>query len=209
MLKYLLFFLLFPSLGNAQILDSLDTYDHKEFENQTLKVFSDNGLIQLQVLKSNLIKVSFSKKDELVKQEVAKPAEAVYVRITQNLESIFMQTDTLLIVISKLDFSIKFQNLREQVYTVNQNISFLNDGLNLQFVIANNELFYNQKHKRLKSKIYAIKKLKSINSSNQYIIYFDNETKGSLDFRNSSTLNLKFYNSAAFEYYFKVNKLFN
>lgn len=203
MLKYLLFFLLFPSLGNAQILDSLDTYDHKEFENQTLKVFSDNGLIQLQVLKSNLIKLSISKKDELVKQKISNPKEAVYVRITQNLESIYMQTDSLLVVISKLDFSIKFQNLREQVYIVQQNISFADDYLNLQFAIANNELFYNQKDKRLKPKNYAIKKLKSINSSNQYSIYFEDETKGSLDFSNPSFLKMKLFKREKFGYYIK------
>lgn len=204
MFKYLLVLLLIPFFGDAQVLDSLDTYDHKEFEKQTLKVFSDSGVIQLQVISPNFIKLSFSKRSDLEKQETLSQSNLVYVRITQNLESIFMQTDIMLIVISKLDFSIKFQNKREQLYTTNQSISFSNEGLNLKLSKNNDEVFYNSKRKKLKPKEYSINKLKSISSSKNYELLFDKNSKGNLDLRNSSILNLKFDKSEAFVYYFKA-----
>ena len=114
MFKYLLLLLLIPLFGNAQVLDSLDTYDHKEFENQTLKVFSDSGLIQFQIISPNFIKVSFSKRSDLEKSENISQPNLVYVRITQNLESIYMQTDSMLIVISKLDFSINLSSINQK-----------------------------------------------------------------------------------------------
>ena len=204
MFKYLLVLLLIPFFGDAQVLDSLDTYDHKEFEKQTLKVFSDSGVIQLQVISPNFIKLSFSKRSDLEKQETLSQSNLVYVRITQNLESIFMQTDIMLIVISKLDFSIKFQNKREQLYTTNQSISFSNEGLNLKLSKNNDEVFYNSKRKKLKPKEYSINKLKSISSSKNYKLLFDKNSKGNLDLRISSILNLKFDKSEAFVYYFKA-----
>ena len=205
MFKYLLVLLLIPFFGHAQILDSLDTYDHKEFENQTLKVFSDSGVIQLQVISPNFIKLSFSKRSDLEKQETLSQSNLVYVRITQNLESIYMQTDSMLIVISKLDFSIKFQNRKEQLYTTNQSISFSNEGLNLIFSRNKDELFYSLRNKKLKPKEYSLQKLKSVYSSKNYELSFDKNSKGSLDFRNGPALNLKFDNSSAFGYYFKAN----
>lgn len=203
MLKYLLFLLLLPFIGKAQILDSLDIYDHKEFENQTLKVYSDSGLIQLQVIKPSLIKVSFFKRNDVESQDKFSSFDSTYVRITQNLESIFMQTDSILLVINKLDFSMKFQSLREQLYTSNQSISFLKDGLNLKFSREDEE-FYNYKGKRLKAKEYSLKKLKSISSSKNYELLFDRNSKVSLDFRNPSSWNLKFDHSASFVFYFKI-----
>ena len=205
MFKYLLVLLLIPFFGHAQILDSLDTYDHKEFEKQTLKVFSENGVIQLLVISPNLIKVSFSKKSDLEKSENISLSDLVYVRITQNLENIYMQTDSMLIVISKLDFSIQFQNRKEQLYTTNQSISFSNEGLNLKLSKNNDEVFFNLKRKKLKPKDYVINKLKSISSSKSYELLFDKNVKGNLDLRNSSILNLKFDKSEAFVYYFRAN----
>ena len=205
MFKYLLVLLLIPFFGDAQILDSLDTYDHKEFEKQTLKVFSDNGVIQLLVISPNLIKVSFSKKSDLEKSENISLSDLVYVRITQNLENIYMQTDSMLIVISKLDFSIQFQNRKEQLYTTNQSISFSNEGLNLKLSKNNDEGFYNFKKKKLKPKEYSIHKLKSISSSKSYELLFDKNVKGNLDLRNSSILNLNFDKPEAFVYYFRAN----
>ena len=205
MFKYLLVLLLIPFLVNAQVLDSLDTYDYKEFENQTLKVFSDSGVIQLQVILPNFIKLSFSKRSDLEKSENISQPNLVYVRITQNLESIYMQTDSMLIVISKLDFSLKFQNRREQLYTTNQSISFSNEGLNIKFSTTEDERFYNIKQNKLKPKKYSLHKLKSIFSSKNYELLFDKNSKGNLDLRNSSILNLKFDNSASFAFYFKAN----
>jgi len=208
MFKYLLLLLALPFLVNAQVLDSLDTYDHKEFEKQTLKVFSDSGMIQLQVISPNLIKVSFSKRSDLEKPETISHPDSVYVRITQNLENIYMQTDSLLIVISKLDFTIKFLNKEEQLYITNQSISFSNEGLNLKLFKNNDEVFYNSKRKKLKLKEYSLHKLNNVYSAKNYKLSFDKNSKGSLSFCNPSFLDMKFSNSTTFGYYFKSTGLF-
>jgi hypothetical protein len=182
----------------------LQNYDYKTLVESTLKIYAENGRIELTVINPNLIKVSYLQTIELTELKNVKPNQA-FIRVTQNLENIYMQTDGLLIVISKLDFSIKFLNKKEQLYTTSQNISFENEGLNFKFFKDNDEVFYNSKNKKLKLKAYSIHKLKSIYSSKNYELLFDENAKGSLDFRNSTILNLKFSDGATFGYYFKAN----
>lgn len=200
---YYFFFLLLslPFFGEAQILDSLDIYDHKEFENQTLKVFSDKGLIKLQVIKANIIKVNFYKKDALDIQEEQKAVDLVNVRITQNLEDIFMQTDSLLIIVNKLDFSIKFQNIKEELYVKHQNV-FLSDSCHsFSLATTKNEEFFNHKNRKLRPKIYKIKNLKAIYSSKKYGLFFQNLNNGYLKL-NNQIINIKYCNVSALGYYF-------
>ena len=182
----------------------LQNYDHKTLVESTLKIYAEYGRIELTVINPNLIKVCYLQKIKLSDVKNVKPNQE-FIRVTQNLESIYMLTDSLLIVVSKLDFSIKFLNKKEQLYTTNQNISFLNEGLNLKLSKNNDELFYNSKRKKLKPKEYSIHKLNSVYSSKNYELSFDKNSKGSLDLRNSTILNLKLDKSAAFIYYFKTN----
>lgn len=136
-LKIVFFSFLFclPFLVSAQ--DSfLNTYDHKKLDGQTLKVYSETGLISLTALKPNVIKVSFLKSDSLNNNEIVK-GEKVFVRVTQNLDDIFMQTDSLLIVINKLDFSIKFEKRNEEIYVINTIVKQKSSKGYLQFAVPN------------------------------------------------------------------------
>ena len=182
----------------------LQNYDHKTLEESTLKIFAENGSIELTVINPNLIKVCYLQKIKSSDVKNVKTNQE-FIRVTQNLENIYMLTDSLLIVISKLDFSIKFLNKKEQLYTTSQNISFENEGLSLKFYKNSDEVFYNSKNKKLKSKEYSIHKLNSVYSSKNYELSFDKNSKGNLDLRNSIILNLKFDKLATFGYYFKTN----
>ncbi|TKC00243.1 alpha-glucosidase domain-containing protein [Pedobacter cryophilus] len=198
---YIFLLFLFPFFGEAQILDSLDIYDHKEFENQTLKVFSDNGLIKLQVIKANIIKVNFYKKAAPEIQEEQKADTSVDVRITQNLDDIFMQTDSLLVIINKLDFKIKFQTTKEQLYTINQSVSLSDSCHSFSLSTTKNEDFFKHKNRKLKQKIYKMKTLKAIYSSKKYALYFQDTYNGYVELNNQN-LQIKYYDSNALGYYF-------
>ena len=180
----------------------LTNYDHKTLKESTLKIYADNGSIELTVIKPNLIKVCYLQTTKSSDVENVKPKQE-FIRITQNLENIYMLTDSLLIIISKLDFSIKFQNLKEQLYTTTQSISFSKDGLNLTLSTTEDEKFYNSKQRNLKLKKYSLHKLKSISSSKNYELSFDKNSKGNLDFRNPLILDVKFAKPTMFGYYFK------
>lgn len=207
LIHFLIIFILFPFVGSTQILDSLDTYDHKEFENQTLKVFSDSGVIQLQVIASNVIKVSFSKKENIDKHRIINQISEVDVRITQNLESIFMQTLYLIVVINKLNFSIKFLNRQELPYTTNHKISFLNDCINTHFSVSDNESLSKKRLKEIK--ILEIRNPILVYSSKKYSLYY--EGAGNLTLRLQKRMNLeaKFCDSEVLEYYFFAGSLKN
>ena len=192
--------LILPFFGISQILDSLDIYDHKEYENQTLKVFSDKGLIKLQVIKANVIKINFFKTDS-IDQETSNQNNGAYIRITQNLDDIFMQTDSLLIIINKLDFTIKFETLKEQIFTVNKSVLLSDTGNSFSLSTIKYEEFFNNKNKKLKYKTYKIKNIKAIYSSKKYAIYFQNTHNGYLEL-NSENLQIKYLDKSTSGYYF-------
>lgn len=176
---YLFLVFLFPLFVEAQNLGSLKIYDHKKLESNNLKVFAENGIISITALKPNVIKVDFSTLPEL--NLMSKTDNEVYVRVTQNLDDIFMQTDSLLIIINKLDFSIKYKSIKEKLFLVNDFVS-INDTDNvLRFKLTNNQKFNDAKGKNQIHKTYKVKHQKLISSSCDYSLLF--ETKGK-DFLN-------------------------
>ncbi|MEO5909514.1 MAG: hypothetical protein ABIP95_01440 [Pelobium sp.] len=130
---FFIFIFFLPYLVRAQD-NFLNTYDHKKLEGQTLKVYSETGLVSLTALKPNIIKVSFLKSDALNNKDLIK-GEEVFVRVTQNLDDIFMQTDSLLIIISKIDFSIKFEKSNEEIYVINDFSMEKNSKRYFQFAV--------------------------------------------------------------------------
>jgi hypothetical protein len=105
------FFIVFGAY--AQEVDQLKVYDHKSQEGQTLKIYAENGLIALTAYQPNIIKITYLKTAQeeidtssLITQRPLK----TNVRITQNLDDIFMTTDSLIVIINKYDFSIKFES---------------------------------------------------------------------------------------------------
>nr|MBC7612671.1 hypothetical protein [Pseudopedobacter sp.] len=156
----------------AQVSFDLKVYDHKKLENQTLSVFSEHGVVSLYAIKPNVIKVNFSslKNNEKL---VLKDKNDVYVRVTQNLDDIFMLTDSLLIVINKFDFSIKFEKRNEAIYTINNYVFQKDDQSALTFSVQLEEKFYNSK-KYLKEELYPKKTIQPIYSVKGYGILFEN-----------------------------------
>jgi len=195
-------FLLFglPIFVNAQNLKPFKIYDHKKIADNNLKVYSENGVICLTAVTPAVIKVNFTTLPET--NSIIKSDKSVYVRVTQNLDDIFMQTDSLLIIINKLDFSLKYKSLKEKLFMINDVIS-INDSINyLGFKDATNQKFVDAKRKDLKSKTYKFKNQKLISSSNNYSILFQTEEKGFLKIdEEHNKLNLSTKNKLL-QYYF-------
>ncbi|MBU1761867.1 MAG: hypothetical protein KKB19_13595, partial [Bacteroidetes bacterium] len=156
----------------AQVSFDLKVYDHKKFENQTLSVFSEHDVVSLYAIKPNVIKVNFSSLKHNEKL-VLKENNDVYVRVTQNLDDIFMLTDSLLIVINKFDFSIKFEKRNEMIYTINNYVFKKDDQSALTFSMQPEEKFYNSK-KYLKEELCPKKTIQPIYSVKGYGILFEN-----------------------------------
>ena len=175
-LKVFLFitFIFFSSILQLKAQESFDlkVYDHKKLENQTLSVFFEHGVISLSAIKPNVIKVNFTSLQNNEKL-IDKQDNGVYVRVTQNLDDIFMLTDSLLIVIYKFDFSIKFEKRNEVVYTIN-NYAFQKQNQSiLTFSMQPEEVFYNSK-KYLKDELHSKKIIRPIYSVKGYGILFEN-----------------------------------
>ncbi|OAQ40491.1 hypothetical protein A5893_05965 [Pedobacter psychrophilus] len=186
-MKLYLFLLLFslPIFVEAQNLEPFKIYDHKKLEENSLKVYSEKGVICLTALKPDVIKVNFSTLPEA--NPILKTNKSIYVRVTQNLDDIFMQTDSLLIIINKLDFSIKYKSLTEKLFFVNDNVS-INDSCNvLGFKLDNNQKFSDSKGKKLRDKSYKFKNQKLILSTNNYSILFKTEDGGLLKMDNETS----------------------
>ncbi len=145
---FISFFLLSGSTLKSQSKWSLKSYDHKNQEGQTLKIYAENGLISITALKPNVIKVNYLKEEKPIEDAVIN--EVTFVRITQNLDDIFMGTDSLLIVINKLDFSIRFEKHNQDLYTLNEKASSTWECTDLIFSLHPNELLYDSKYGILK-----------------------------------------------------------
>ncbi len=175
-LKVFLFitFIFFSSILQLKAQESFDlkVYDYKKLENQTLSVFAEHGVISLSAIKPNVIKVNFSSLQNNEKL-ILKEDNGVYVRVTQNLDDIFMLTDSLLIVINKFDFSIKFEKRNEKIYTINKYVFQKDKQSALTFSMQKEEKFYYSK-KKLKKDLCYKKGVKSIYSIKGYDILFEN-----------------------------------
>jgi hypothetical protein len=167
-------FIFFLSSFQLKAQENLDfkIYDHKVLQDQTLSVFSENGLLTLFAIKPNVIKVNFSSPKNNEKPIVKKDND-VYVRVTQNLDDIFMLTDSLLIVINKFDFSIKFEKRNEVIYTINNYTSQKDHQSALTFSMQPGEIFNNYK-KYFKEDLSPKKNIQPIYSVKGYGILFEN-----------------------------------
>ncbi|MBK0383185.1 hypothetical protein I5M32_09465 [Pedobacter sp. SD-b] len=189
---FLVFILIISLSAKAQKHFQLKVYDHKKLENQTLKIFSENGIISLRALKPNVIKVGFSSLPDL--DPKPKQNNGVYVRVTQNLDDVFMQTDSLLIIINKLNFSIKYKSLKEKLYTINTFDNLSGSDKNLVFLTAEDEVLSYSKNKSIKE---GINKNISLNvcSSKGYAIVLDKKQQDLLKSIELDHKILKIYNS--------------
>src|SRR6476619_161909 len=94
-----------PIFLKAQSINSSNTYDHMEYHgDQTLKVYAENGFVELTAYQANVIKVTYHKNNQPItnsSDRVVKKPQEIYVRVTQNLDDIFFMTDSLYITINK------------------------------------------------------------------------------------------------------------
>lgn len=219
---------LFVFLGvYAQEPSPLKTYDHKQLDGQTLKVYAENGLISLTAYQPNMIKVIYLKND-LQKPDssyvvISNPLQT-QVKITQNLDDIFMTTDSLIVIINKLNFSIKFQNRKEKLLSINAQAFEFKDSIKvLNFNLSPEESIYglgsraiplDRKGYRLENYhqphynyAYGEENLNNsvpfLSSNKGYGIYFDNKGAGFFDIGKTKIDTLQYSTqSGNLSYYF-------
>jgi hypothetical protein len=179
---FLILLFVSPIFLNAQNLETFKIYDHKKQEGNNLRVYAENGLISLTAVKHNVIKLSFLTLSEL--NPISNIDKEIYVRVTQNLDDIFMQTDSLLIIINKIDFSIKFENLRGKIYLAQKTFRFDSNNDTIDFLTKTQQSFY-LKNRELKEKKYKFSGSKIIQSDKGYSISFCEDKKLNFELKDS------------------------
>ena len=227
--KLLATYVLFFCSAYAQKRDLLKTYDHKTLHAQSLKVYADSGLLTLTVYQSNMIKVSFLK-DKNQKADssyvvIANPKETDF-KVSQNLDEIFLITDSIIVCVNKIDFSVKFQKRDEKLLSINTNaFEISNQTKQLIFALNPNESIYglgsraiplNRKGYRLENYhqphynyAYGEENLNLsipfFSSDNGYGIYFDNKGAGYFDIGKTDKTQFQYSTqSGDLSYYFIV-----
>ena len=179
---FLILLFVFPIFLNAQNLETFKIYDHKKQEGNNLRVYAENGLISLTAVKPNVIKLNFLTLPQL--NPISNIDKEIYVRVTQNLDDIFMQTDSLLIIINKLDFSIKFENLRGKIYLTQKAFSFESNNDTIDFLNKMPQSFY-LKNRKLREKKYKFSGSKLIQSDKGYSLSFCGDKKWNFEIKDS------------------------
>lgn len=118
----------------------LPIYNSKSLYNSTLNIFSDSGNLSITAYNANIIKFTLSK-EKILADTVSflKPIN-VNVRVTQNLESVFFTTDSLIIVVNKFDLGIKLMTIKEKLLTENQSFFVNNPERILRYSLAKEEV---------------------------------------------------------------------
>ncbi len=193
--------------AKAQVNTFLKVYDHKKLIQNTLKIYSEDGLISLTVIKPNLVEVAFLKEDITVEPPTQNPEEQSYIRVTQNLENIYLQTDSLMLVVSKLDFSIHFKSYKGQTFLVADSAKNNNQFSALSFTAAKESVFTNAKGKTIKVKDYALKNAAPCLVNKPFTIQLEETVKGNLAFKSSNQFQFKTNNSSALVFQFCMGKV--
>ncbi len=208
MKKIVLLFFILISFGFAKAQENtfLKVYDHKKLTGNTLKVFAEDGLVAITVIKPNLVELAFLKKDINTETSNDKIAEENYIRVTQNLENIYLQTDSLMLVISKLNFSIQFKSFKNQTLLVVDSAQINNQYSKIKFTTAKETSFKNTKGKTFKVKEYPISK-QSISLFNQVVLLHIKEAvKGNLLFKKSNVLEYKTNHTSPLSFQFSTSR---
>ena len=197
----LLFFIITCfSFAKAQENNFLKVYDHKKLTGNTLKIFAEEGLIAISVLKPNLVEVAFLKEDINSEESLDKSNSENYIRVTQNLENIYLQTDSLMLVVSKLDFSVLFKTYKGQTILKADSAQMNDEFSKLNFVAAKETSFKNAKGRTLKVKDYSIKNKSICLSNNSVSLKFEDTVKSNLVFKTNNQFQFKTNNSSALEF---------
>lgn len=134
--------LLFAKFANAQQI--IPIYNSKNLENNTLTIYSDSGNLAITAYKANVVRISFLNH----KADTLKPVNKLNIRVTQNLDDIFFATDSLWVVVSKFDLSIKFLRKKdERLLAKNTSYFVHNDKHTITFSLNkdDNPIFFEAK----------------------------------------------------------------
>ena len=226
-MKFKLFLIAFFGFyfAKAQEKVQLKTYDHKELVGQTLKIFADNGSISLTAYQANIIKVTYSFNTKGLDVDVYPKekllSENVWVRVTQNLDDVFFVTDSVLIVVNKLDFSISFKKHNEFLFTQNLDAYGLENRMKiLNFSLDSSEVITGFKYKEitLKKAIYQLgkqtisgnqKKNKTLSypfycSNKGYALYFEPQVNAYFNIGESQKQQVRFGSQADISSYYFI-----
>ena len=136
-----LFLLLFTCSVNAQTQQIIPIYSSKNLKNNTLKIYSDSGSLNIAALKGNVIKLTFF--DKLAKSDtdsLTSSSKSLNIRVTQNLDDIFFATDSLWVVVNKFDLSVRFLKKQNEELLLKCNSYFLNNAdKSISFALQDNE----------------------------------------------------------------------
>jgi hypothetical protein len=136
-----LFLLLFTCSVNAQTQQIIPIYSSKNLKNNTLKIYSDSGSLNIAALKGNVIKLTFF--DKLAKSDMdslTSSSKSLNIRVTQNLDDIFFATDSLWVVVNKFDLSVRFLKKQNEELLLKCNSYFLNNAdKSISFALQENE----------------------------------------------------------------------
>lgn len=136
-----LFLLLFACSLNAQTQQIIPIYSSKNLKNNTLKIYSDSGSLNIAALKGNVIKLTFF--DKLAKSDMdslTSSSKSLNIRVTQNLDDIFFATDSLWVVVNKFDLSVRFLKKQNEELLLKCNSYFLNNAdKSISFFLQENE----------------------------------------------------------------------
>ncbi|WP_017259974.1 hypothetical protein [Pedobacter arcticus] len=127
-------------LLSTQLVDAqsqlIPIYNSKNLVNNTLKIKSDSGSLNITAYSANVIKLTFSdvKTDSNI---VSSSGSPLNIRVTQNLDDIFFATDSLWVIVSKYDLSVRFlKKKNEELLVKNSSFFLANQSHNIGFSLS-------------------------------------------------------------------------
>ena len=137
---------------SAQSASFLPLYKSKTLDQQTLSIASDSGRLQITALKPNVIKVDYLKLGDST--DINSSNKKLNIRVTQNLDDVFLATDSLWVIINKMDLSIRFLKKGNEALLSRTFSYFINNQDNkLRFELDVKECTYLLAKKKIKSSI--------------------------------------------------------
>lgn len=184
-----LFLLIFTKVKTVEAQQIIPIYSAKSLQNNTLTINSDSGNLRITVYQADVIKITFN--DDLKPQfdSVNTPKKPINIRVTQNLDDIFFATDSLWVIVSKFDLSIRFLKKQNEELLLKCNSYFLNNNPKLfSFTVNDDEKLsvgnsmkikkHNTATDKCQLKIRSKKPM--IISAKAYALYFNNATRQKL-----------------------------
>lgn len=129
------FSLFFIQAVKAQSQQIIPIYNTKTLEQNTLKIYSDSGLLAITAYKANVVKVKYFGKSQSDFLPVYRAN--LNIRVTQNLDDIFFATDSLWVIVNKFDLSVRFlKKENEQLFIKNPSYFLDNTNHSVSFLLS-------------------------------------------------------------------------